>query len=78
MNWIKVPKLKQEKENEVGTYFLRTSLKEPPEQLVWTIYNCIREVESSFRCLKTDLDLRPIYHKSDEATQAHLHLGLLS
>ncbi|MFV0290682.1 MAG: transposase, partial [Mangrovibacterium sp.] len=28
--------------------------------------------------LKTDLDLRPIYHKSDEATQTHLQLGLLS
>jgi hypothetical protein len=31
-----------------------------------------------FRCLKTDLDLRPIYHKTDEATLAHLHLGLLA
>ncbi|MFV0346731.1 MAG: hypothetical protein ACK5IQ_10875, partial [Bacteroidales bacterium] len=41
-------------------------------------YNCIREIESTFRCLKTDFDLRPIYHKSDEASQAHLHLGLMS
>jgi hypothetical protein len=28
--------------------------------------------------LKTDLDLRPIYHKSDAGTMAHLHLGLLA
>ncbi|HUZ58443.1 MAG TPA: hypothetical protein VMU83_06655, partial [Hanamia sp.] len=28
--------------------------------------------------LKTDLDLRPIYHKSDKATMAHLHLGILA
>ncbi|MEO8765408.1 MAG: hypothetical protein ABI416_14015 [Ginsengibacter sp.] len=27
--------------------------------------------------LKTDLDLRPIYHKKDTAAMAHLHLGLL-
>lgn len=67
-----------EKTQEIGTYFLRTSLKEPEEKLVWTIYNCIRNIESSFRCLKSDLDLRPIYHKNDDATQAHLHLGLLA
>ena len=30
------------------------------------------------RTLKTDLDLRPIYHKKDDVTMAHLHLGLLA
>ena len=43
--------------------------------MVWNIYNTIREIENVFRTLKTDLDLRPIYHKSDKATMAHLHLG---
>ena len=38
----------------------------------------IREIEYSIRTLKTDLDLRPIYHKKDDATMAHLHLGLLA
>jgi len=28
--------------------------------------------------LKTDLDLRPIYHKTDDASMAHLHLGMLA
>jgi hypothetical protein len=41
-------------------------------------YNTIREIESTFRILKTDLDLRPIYHKNDSSTMAHLHLGLLA
>ena len=31
------------------------------------------EIEYSFRTLKTDLDLRPIYHKKDPSTMAHLH-----
>ena len=48
------------------------------ETLIWTIYNSIRNIESGFRCLKTDLDLRPVYHKTDDACQAHLHLGLLA
>ncbi|MEI6752852.1 MAG: hypothetical protein WCK78_06765 [Paludibacter sp.] len=65
-----------QKQEECGVYFLRTSIKADEQTLVWTVYNCIRNIESSFRTLKTDLDLRPIFHKSDDATQAHLHLGL--
>ena len=45
---------------------------------MWQFYNTIREIEATFRVLKTDLDLRPIYHQKDESTMAHLHLGLLA
>jgi transposase len=62
---------------ESGTYFLRTSLK-MSEKTIWDVYNIIREIEYSFRTLKTDLDLRPIYHKKDRSTMAHLNLGLLA
>jgi Transposase DDE domain len=61
-----------------GEYLLRTNIKKIDEGVHWTIYNTIREVESTFRTLKTDLDLRPIYHKTDEASMAHLHLGILA
>ena len=61
-----------------GVYFLRTSLEAQSEENIWLFYNTIREVEATFRVLKTDLDLRPIYHKKDESTMAHLHLGLLA
>lgn len=61
-----------------GIYFLRTSLDGRDEHSLWTIYNAIREIESTFRILKTDLDLRPIFHKTDNAALAHLHLGLLA
>ena len=46
--------------------------------VIWNIYNTIREIENSFRTLKSDLDLRPIYHKNDKSTMAHLHLGILA
>lgn len=70
----------QEKEAQenAGTYFIRTSLGTGDEQTVWKIYNTIREIESTFRCLKTDIDLRPIYHKNDNASMAHLHLAILA
>jgi len=78
LKWEKKTKADVQKQQECGVYFLRTCIKENEETLVWTVYNCIRNIESSFRTLKTDLDLRPIFHKSDQATQAHLHLGLLA
>lgn len=67
-----------EKESREGVYFLRTSLTGTDETLLWEFYNTIREIEHTFRVLKTDLDLRPIYHQTDEASMAHLHLGLLA
>jgi len=64
--------------SQSGIYFLRTSIVELNEHTFWSIYNIIREIEYTFRVLKTDLDLRPIYHKTDEASMAHLNLGLLA
>jgi len=46
---------------------LRTSLQDV-ETVVSEGYNAIREEEACFRTLKTDLDLRPIYHKKDDAS----------
>lgn len=78
VNWSKNEQQYAKKEALMGLYFLRTSLLLKDEVMIWNIYNTIREIESSFRTLKTDLDLRPVYHKSDAGTMAHLHLGLLA
>lgn len=78
LRWQKDMAKVEEANNRLGVYFLRTNLQGTDEALEWMIYNTIREIESTFRVLKTDLDLRPIYHKKDESSMAHLHLGLLA
>lgn len=78
ITWQKDPQKYGDKIESLGIYFLRTNMKVNDEVVVWNIYNTIREIESTFRTLKTDLDLRPIYHKTDRATMAHLHLGILA
>jgi len=75
INWKKVPPKTRKTE---GVYFLRTSLKEIDEQVFWDIYNTIREIESVFRTLKTDLQMRPVFHKKDENSMAHLHLAVIA
>jgi hypothetical protein len=78
ISWHKDAQKAEAAANKLGVYFLRTNIQENNEALEWMIYNTIREIESTFRILKTDLDLRPIYHKNDDATMAHLHLGILA
>lgn len=61
-----------------GVYFLRTNVDKIDEKTTWNYYNLIREIECTNRQLKTDLNLRPIYHQKDKASDAHLFLGLLA
>ena len=75
---IQWTKQEEPEDQAEGVYFIRTNLTSDNEECMWDIYNAIREIESSFRCLKTELDLRPIFHKTDSAVMAHLNLGLLA
>lgn len=61
-----------------GIYFLRTNVDKFDEKTTWDYYNLTREIECTNRQLKTDLNLRPIYHQKDDNSDAHLFLGLLS
>jgi hypothetical protein len=73
MKWTKI----KEKKEFSGIYFIRTSLNDTEENL-FKIYNTLTEVEASFRVLKTDLALRPVYHQTDDNVLAHINLGVLA
>lgn len=65
-------------DKQSGIYFLRTNIDSLSEKATWDYYNLIREIECTNRQLKTDLNLRPIYHRKDERSDAHLFFGLLA
>jgi hypothetical protein len=67
----------QPKKNH-GVYFLRTSVEGLEEKKFWKIYNTLTEIEATFRVLKTDLKIRPIHHKEDINSEAHIFLGILA
>jgi hypothetical protein len=69
---------KKEREKPKGEYFLRYTKKAIPEGKIWEAYNQTRDVEAVFRCLKTDLDIRPIYHQKDKHIESHIWLGILA
>lgn len=74
INWIRV----KGRERPKGEYFLRYTKQAIAEDKIWDAYNLTRDVESVFRCLKTDLDIRPIYHQKDEYIEPHIWLGILA
>ena len=78
MEWKRRPESIAERKKFHGKYVLLTSLDENDELNVWEFYNVIRTVEETFHTLKTDLDMRPVYHKSDGGIKAHLHLAVLA
>lgn len=78
MEWEKKPLSKPKQDKQQGIYFIRTNLKTSSASQLWDIYNTIREVEATFRCLKSDLNIRPIHHQTDQRIQAHIYLTTLA
>ena len=78
MEWKRRDESIAERQRFHGKYVLLTSLDENDEVNVWKFYNVIRTVEETFHTLKTDLDMRPVYHKSDGGIKAHLNLAVLA
>ena len=55
-----------------GVYLLRTNLQETDPKVIWEYYLQLVEVEQSFKDLKGDLGIRPIYHQLDERMRLRL------
>lgn len=70
-------KLKATRRHE-GQYLLRSNLKgEDPAEL-WRNYMNLVRIEESFRTLKGDLGLRPVFHQLDERIEAHVFISFLA
>lgn len=78
MTWSRIADADEATRKMHGKYLLQTSLDEKDEENIWKFYNVIRTVEETFKTLKSDLDMRPVYHKTDDATKAHLNLAVLA
>ena len=61
-----------------GAYLLRTNCTEADPAKVWEWYLQLQQAEAAFRCAKSDLSLRPIFHHKTERVEAHLLVCFLS
>ncbi|MGH8847031.1 MAG: IS1634 family transposase [Polaromonas sp.] len=61
-----------------GVYCLRTTLVELDNATLWRTYTMLTNLESVFRSLKTDLGLRPVFHRIDRRVEGHLFISVLA
>ena len=72
IEWTRKP------ERQSGVYVLRCSRRELGEKEGWDVFNVLRDVEDAFRCMKSDLGLRPVHHQIERRTDAHVFLTVLA
>jgi len=70
-------RLEQEKSIE-GKYLIATSENGLAPLDAVQMYKELSEVERGFRCLKDVLEMRPIYHKSEQRVRAHIFVAALA
>lgn len=72
------PELEEWAAQADGCYLLRTNLVGRDAAELWRTYIGLTQIEDSFRITKHDLGLRPIFHHTEQRTQAHILVCFLA
>jgi transposase len=61
-----------------GVYCLRTNQDQWDAATLWRTYTMLTDLEAVFRCLKSELGLRPIFHHKTDRVTGHLFISVLA
>ena len=61
-----------------GVYCLRTNHDEWNEATLWHTYTMLTDLEAVFRSLKSELGLRPVFHRNTDRVSGHLFISVLA
>src|SRR6266550_668270 len=64
-------------ESREGAYLLRTNLQAETPEGLWSKYMQLTEAEASFRALKSELSIRPLFHQKERRVKAHVMVAFL-
>jgi transposase len=65
------------RESREGAYLLRTNLQAATAEELWSKYMQLTEAEASFRALKSELSIRPLFHQLEPRVKAHVMVAFL-
>jgi hypothetical protein len=68
----------QQAEQRDGHYLLRSNLTAEDPAVLWTRYVQLTQIEAAFRTLKSELGIRPIYHRLEHRIDAHILMAFLA
>lgn len=60
-----------------GHYLLRTNLTGEDPAVLWDRYIQLTQIEEAFKCLKSELGIRPIHHQIESRVEAHILVAFL-
>jgi transposase len=65
------------RESREGAYLLRSNLQADTAEELWSKYMQLTEAEASFRALKSELSIRPLFHQLEPRVKAHVMVAFL-
>ena len=68
----------QEAQLRDGHYLLRSNLVAEDPAVLWDRYMQLTQIEAAFKCLKSELGIRPIYHQLEHRVEAHILVAFLA
>ena len=68
----------KEAEAQDGHYLLRSNLVGEDPAVLWDRYVQLTQIEAAFKCLKSELGIRPIYHQLGHRVEAHILIAFLA
>ena len=77
-SWKKVDRWRQWARLSEGCYLLRSNVMEWSPEELWRVYIQLTEAEAAFHIQKSDLQLRPIWHKKLKRVEAHILVCFLA
>ena len=69
---------RKETEKTSGVYCLRTNREDLDVQQIWDIYTMLTDIEDAFRCMKSELGLRPIHHQKEVRCDGHIFITVIA
>lgn len=69
---------RKEQSEPCGVYCLRSNRLDFNEQEMFDIFTMLTEIEDTFRSMKSELGLRPVYHQKERRCDGHLFITVLA
>ena len=70
--------IRKKDKKESGVYCLRTYQQDLNEKEIWDIYTMLTDIADAFRCMKSELGLRPNYHHIERRCDGHIFITLVA
>ena len=78
IKWEKKNEKYDEKQQEEGSYVLRTDRTDLFDEKIWEIYIMLGNIEYSWLTMKSYLGLRPNFHQKEDRVDTHMFISVLA